>query len=88
MVGGLPCEALLQLIQEILLDFASRNVTQAVATKLGDQVLAQQEQINLLRSKLECRQYAWAKASRDELREQHRALWAVLPLVNRSEMSV
>jgi len=34
MIGGLPCKTLLQLIQEILLDFASRNVAQAMSTKL------------------------------------------------------
>ena len=42
MVSGLPCEALLELIQEVLLHFNPRNVAQTMTTKLQNQVLAQQ----------------------------------------------
>jgi len=51
MVSGLPCEALRELIQEVLLHFHPRNVAQTMTTKLQDQVLAEQKRIDLPRSK-------------------------------------
>ena len=40
MVGGLPCETLFKLLQEVLLNFDSGDVAQAVPTKPWDQVFA------------------------------------------------
>jgi hypothetical protein len=88
MVGGFPCESLLEFLQEVLLNFDSGDVTQAMSTKPWNQVFAQQERINLPRRILECWQYSGLKAVRDELQKQHRAFWTVLPLVNGAEMSV
>jgi hypothetical protein len=88
MVGGFPCESLLEFLQEVLLNFDSGDVTQAMSTKPWNQVFAQQERINLPRRILECWQYSGLKAVRDELQKQHRAFWTVLPLVNGVQMSV
>ena len=88
MVGGFPCESLLEFLQEVVLNFDSGDVAQAMSTKPWKQVLAKQERINLPPRILECWQYSGFKAVRDELRKLHRAFWTVLPLVNGVEMSV
>lgn len=62
MVSGLPCEAMRELVQEVLLYFHPRNVAQTMTTKLKNQVLAQQKRVNLPRSELECRQYSRLEA--------------------------
>jgi len=43
MVGGFPCESLLEFLQEVLLNFDSRDVAQAMSAKPWNQVLAKQE---------------------------------------------
>jgi len=67
MVGGFPCESLLEFLQEVVLNFGSGDVAQAMSTKLWKQVFAKQERINLPRRILECWQYSGFKAVRDEL---------------------
>ncbi len=88
MVRGFPCKSLFEFLQEVLLNFGSGDVAQAMSTKPWNQVFAQQELINLPRRILECWQYSGFKAVCDKLRKQHRAYWTVLPLVNGVEMSV
>jgi hypothetical protein len=43
MVGGLPCESLFEFLQEVLLNFDSGDVAQAMSTKPWTQVFAQQK---------------------------------------------
>jgi hypothetical protein len=60
MVGGFPCESLLEFLQEVLLNFDSGDVAQAMSTKPWNQVFAQQERIRIHRiavTKKDCGKY-------------------------------